>query len=218
MASPAPSELAARAAAAQPAVAALALDDRLARRPVAGGPGGRRAAVVDQAVAEVGQPRRFARRELESALGLLDALPALAEAIRPRPVPATSGSTLLEWAPYGVVLGWHAANSPVWVPTVVTASALAAGNAVLARPSARARRTGALVLEALGAAWPADAIVRVDLPGPEAEPLVWDPNVHAVVAHASTATCKRQLAAWGRPTRRARACAPTSPRARATTR
>ena len=105
--------------------------------------------------------------------------------------------TLLEWAPYGVVLGWHAANSPVWVPTVVAASALAGGNAVLARPSSRARRTGALVLEALGSAWPAGAIVRVDLPGPEAEPLVWDPNVHAVVVHASTATCKRQLASLG---------------------
>ena len=155
------------------------------------------AGVVDAAVAEAGQPRRFARRELESALGLLDVLPALAEAIRPRPVPATSGSTLLEWAPYGVVLGWHAANSPVWVPTVVAASALAGGNAVLARPSWRARRTGALVLEALGSAWPAGAIVRVDLPGPEAEPLVWDPNVHAVVVHASTATCKRQLASLG---------------------
>ena len=198
MAPPPPSELAAAAAAAQPAVAALSLDERLARTArarvalAAAGP-----AVVDAAVAEAGRPRRFARRELESALGLLDALPALAEAIRPRPVPATSGSTLLEWAPYGVVLGWHAANSPVWVPTVVAASALAGGNAVLARPSSRARRTGALVLEALGSAWPAGAIVRVDLPGPEAEPLVWDPNVHAVVVHASTATCKRQLASLG---------------------
>jgi acyl-CoA reductase-like NAD-dependent aldehyde dehydrogenase len=37
----------------------------------------------------------------------------------------------------------------------------------------------------------------VDLPGPEAEPLVWDPGVHAVVAHASTRTCKRQLAGLG---------------------
>ena len=198
MAPPPPSELAAAAAAAQPAVAALSLDERLARAArarvalAAAGP-----AVVDAAVAEAGRPRRFARRELESALGLLDALPALAEAIRPRPVPATSGSTLLEWAPYGVVLGWHAANSPVWVPTVVAASALAGGNAVLARPSSRARRTGALVLEALGSAWPAGAIVRVNLPGPEAEPLVWDPNVHAVVVHASTATCKRQLASLG---------------------
>ena len=198
MAPPPPSELAAAAAAAQPAVAALSLDERLARTAraraalAAAGP-----AVVDAAVAEAGRPRRFARRELESALELLDALPALAEAIRPRPVPAASGSTLLEWAPYGVVLGWHAANSPVWVPTVVAASALAGGNAVLARPSSRARRTGALVLEALGSAWPAGAIVRVDLAGPEAEPLVWDPNVHVVVVHASTATCKRQLASLG---------------------
>jgi acyl-CoA reductase-like NAD-dependent aldehyde dehydrogenase len=194
----APSELAARAGAAQPAVAALSLDERLARIArsrdalAAAGP-----AVVDAAVAEVGQPRRFARRELASALGLLDALPQLAEAIRPRPVPAVSGSTLLEWAPYGVVLGWHAANSPAWVPSVVAASALVAGNAVLARPSARGRRTGALVLEAIGSAWPGDAVVRVELAGPEAEPLVWDPGVHAVVAHASTATCKRQLAALG---------------------
>ena len=144
-----------------------------------------------------GRPRRFARRELASALELLDVLPALAEAIRPRPVPAASGTTTLEWAPYGVVLGWHAANSPIWVPTVVAASALVGGNAVLARPSSRARRTGALVLEALAGPWPAGAVVRVDLPGPAAEPLVWDANVHAVVAHASTATCKRQLAGLG---------------------
>jgi acyl-CoA reductase-like NAD-dependent aldehyde dehydrogenase len=194
----APSELAAAAAAAQPAVAALPLDERLARAArsraalAAAGP-----AIVDAAVAETARPRRFARRELESALALLDALPALAEAIRPRPVPAASGSTVLEWAPYGVVLGWHAANSPVWVPTVVAASALVGGNAVLARPSSRAARTGAMVLDAFAAPWPPAAVVRVDLPGPAAEPLVWDERVGAVVTHASTETCKRQLAALG---------------------
>jgi acyl-CoA reductase-like NAD-dependent aldehyde dehydrogenase len=179
-------------------VAALPLDERLERAAAsraalaAAGP-----AIVEAAVAETARPRRFAARELESALALLDALPELAEAIRPRPVPATSGTTLLEWAPYGVVLGWHAANSPVWVPTVVAASALAGGNAVLARPSSRAAATGALVLAALAGPWPADAVVAVGLPAPQAEPLVWDDGVHAVVAHASTATCKRQLAALG---------------------
>ena len=117
------------------------------------------------------------------------------------------------------MLGWHAANSPVWVPTLVAASALAAGNAVLARPSSRARRTSGLVLAALARAWPEGAIVVVDLPGPEAEPLVWDPGVHAVVAHASTRTCKRQLAGLGARLRGGRAAfGPTSPRARATTR
>jgi len=194
-----PSELARRAAAAQPAVAALTLDERLARaarsRTALAAAGER---VVDAAVAEVGQPRRFARRELASALGLLDALPTLAEAIRPRRVPAVSGTTELEWAPYGVVLGWHAANSPVWVPALVAASALVAGNAVLARPSSRARATTGLVLDAIAGPWPADAVVVADLPGPAAEPLVWDPGVQAVVTHASSATCKRQLAGLGR--------------------
>ena len=87
-----PSEPALRAAAAQAEVAALPLDERLARaarsRAALAAIGD---AVVDRAVAETGQPRRFARRELASALGLLDALPVLAEAIRPRPVPAAGG-------------------------------------------------------------------------------------------------------------------------------
>lgn len=187
-----------RAGRAQPRVAALDLDERLARcarsREALAEAG---AEIVDLAVAEAGQPRRFAERELTSALGLLDALPELAEAIRPRPVPAAAGSTTLEWRPFGVVLGWHAANSPVWVPTVVAASALVAGNAVVARPSSRARRTSARVIAALADAWPKDAVVVVDLPGPQAEPLVWDPGVHAVVAHSSSATCKRHLAGLG---------------------
>lgn len=187
-----------RAARAQPRVAALGLDERLercARSRAALAAAAPR--IVDAAVAEGRQPRRFATREVESALGLLDALPALAEAIRPRAVPAVSGSTVLEWMPYGVVLGWHAANSPVWVPTLVAASALVAGNAVVSRPSSRVRATTGLVVSALAAAWPEDAVVVADLPGPEAEPLVWDPGVQAVVAHASTATCKRHLAGLG---------------------
>ena len=187
------------AAAAQSRVAEIGLDERLERCAAS------RVAlaavadeVIDAAVAEAGQPRRFARREMESALGLLDALPDLAQPIRPTPVPATSGLTLLEWAPYGVVLGWHAANSPVWVPTLVASSALVAGNAVVCRPSSRVRRTTMLVLEALRRAWPADAVVVADLPGAEAEPLVWDPGVQLVVAHASSATCRRHLAGLGR--------------------
>ena len=187
-----------RAGRAQPRVAALGLDERLslcARSRDALAQAGPE--IVDLAVAEAGQPRRFAERELASALGLLDALPALAEAIRPQRVPAASGSTTLEWRPFGVVLGWHAANSPVWVPTVVAASALVAGNAVVARPSSRVRRTSARVIGTLARAWPSDAVVVVDLPGPEAEPLVWDPGVHAVVAHSSSATCKRHMAGLG---------------------
>jgi len=190
--------LVARARAAQPAVAALDLDKRLARaaagraRLAQAGPG-----IVDRAVAEAGIPRRFAARELESALLLLDALPELALALRPRPVPSVSGTTTLEWAPYGVVLGWHAANSPVWVPTLVVVSALVGGNAVVSRPSQRVRATTHAVLAALMPDWPADAVVVADMPGAEAEALVADPGIDAVVAHASTVTCKRHLARLG---------------------
>ena len=153
--------------------------------------------LVDAAVRDAGIPRRFARREVTSALMLLDALPEFANAIRPRIVPSVSGTTTLEWMPYGVVFGWHSANSPVWVPTVVAASALVGGNSVASRPSQRARGATLQVIEALAGAWPDDAIVAVDLPGPEAEALLVDPEVDVVVAHASTTTCKRHLSRIG---------------------
>jgi acyl-CoA reductase-like NAD-dependent aldehyde dehydrogenase len=79
----------------------------------------------------------------------------------------------------------------------VAASALVAGNAVVARPSSRARATSGRVIAAIAQAWPEDALVVADLAGPEAEPLVWDAGVHAVVAHASSATCKRHMAGLG---------------------
>jgi acyl-CoA reductase-like NAD-dependent aldehyde dehydrogenase len=195
-----PEALLARAARAHARVRELGLDERLDRVSraraalAAAGP-----AIVDAAVAEVGQARRFAERELASALGLLDALPALAEPLRARAVPSVSGTTTLEWHPYGVVFGWHAANSPVWVPTLVAASALVGGNVVVARPSRRAAGTGARVLGALSGAWPAGALqwLAPEVAPEAAEALITHPGVHAVVAHASTATCRRQLARLG---------------------
>jgi acyl-CoA reductase-like NAD-dependent aldehyde dehydrogenase len=149
--------------------------------------------IVEEALRESRQTIRFARRELDSALSLLDALPVFAEAIRPRMVPAVTGTTVLEWVPYGVVFGWHAANSPIWVPTVVAASALVAGNSVIARPSRRVRRTTRLVLEALMGPWPTDAIQIAEAAPHDAEQLVWHPDVGAVVTHGSTETCRRQM-------------------------
>ncbi len=151
-------------------------------------------AIEDAAVAEAGQARAFARRELASALDLLEALPALAEAIRPREVPARSGTTRLEFAPYGVVFGWHSANSPIWVPTLIAASAFVGGNAILSRPSRRVGSTTARVLEALAYRWPLGAMQMVTAPPDEAEALISAPGIGAVVAHASTATCRRHMA------------------------
>ena len=196
-----PSEPARRAAAAQRAVAALPLDERLAlRRPLPGGargdrrggrgPGGRR----DGPAA----PLRPPRAGLGAGAAGRPAASSPRRSVRARCRPP-AGRPQLEWAPYGVVLGWHAANSPVWVPTVVAASALVAGNALPGAPREprpahhRARRSRP---------WPGPGRRTRSwwstLPGPEAEPLVWDPGVHAVVAHASTATCKRHLAGLGR--------------------
>lgn len=151
-------------------------------------------AIEDAAVAEAGQARRFARREIASALDLLDALPDLAESIRSRQVPARTGTTQLEFAPYGVVFGWHSANSPIWVPTLIAASAFAGGNAVLARPSRRVGTTTARVLEALTYRWPIGAVQVVTAPPEEAEALICADGIGAVVAHASTATCRRHMA------------------------
>lgn len=187
-----------RAAIAQRAVATLTLDERIARaqdtrsRLVEYGED-----IVAAQVAELGRPRAFARRELASALDLLGAIPAFAEAIRPREVASTTGETCLSWLPYGVVLGWHAANSPVWVPTLVAASALVGGNAVVSRPSRRTRASTGLVLEAFAATWPEDAVSTCELAPAEAEALVAHPGIHAVVAHASTRTCRRHLSLLG---------------------
>lgn len=188
-----------RARRAQPDIAATLLDERLelARRSAAtlrsiG------EELVAVSVAETRRPVKFVRRELETALQFVEALPALADSVRPRDVPAASGSTRLEFWPYGVVLGWHAANAPIWVPTLVALSALVGGNALLARPSQRTRATSRLTIEALAEPWPTDAIVIADLDWEEAERLIVAPGIDAVVAHSSTEICKRHLGLLGR--------------------
>lgn len=192
-------ELIDRATAAQPVVARMSLDERLERvvraRDALAAVG---EMVVREAVRESGQTTGFARRELDSALRLMDAMPQLADGLRPQMVPAVSGTTILEWTPYGVVFGWHAANSPVWVPTVVAISALVAGNTVLCRPSRRTASTTRVVLETIMAPWPTHALQIVTGSPEQAEDLLAAPGVNAVVAHGSTATCRRHMARLAR--------------------
>jgi acyl-CoA reductase-like NAD-dependent aldehyde dehydrogenase len=179
----------------QGAVAALSLDERLDRahrsraRLVAAGPG-----IVDAAVREARMPRKFVERELRAALLLMDALPEFAEALRPRHLRATSGATVLEWRPFGVVLGLHSANSPIWVPTVVSISALVAGNAVVCRPSRRVVSTTTEVLGALAGPWPEGALAIAACDRAAVPSLLAAAGIDAIVAHASTATCKQHLA------------------------
>ena len=87
----APSELAPAPAPPSRGRRAAGLDARLAAARGHGAALAARRGGRGRGGAEAGQPRRLRGAELPSALGLLDALPALAEAIRPRAVPAVSG-------------------------------------------------------------------------------------------------------------------------------
>jgi acyl-CoA reductase-like NAD-dependent aldehyde dehydrogenase len=182
------------------AVAALTLDERLLRIEAAA----KRLAdhadeIVELEVREIGVPRRFALREMQSALLFLEHLHEFAEEIRPRTVPSTTGTTRLSFEPYGVVFGWHAANAPILVPVIVGASAVVAGNALISRPSRRASRTTRRVLKVMSGVLPEHALQILDdeIAPQDAESFISHPGVHAVIAHASTATCKRHLARLG---------------------
>lgn len=191
--------LIARARRAQDEIAEMSIDERLAR--LAGSATRvmeERDAIVGQAVTEVGQPRKFATREVESARALLGALPAFADAIRPSERTTRSGSLRIDWQPFGVILGWHAANSPVWVPVVVAASALVAGNAVISRPSRRTIRTTTRVIDVLSGGWPEGSVQTIDVHPVTAERLLAHEGIDAVVAHCSTDTCKRHLGVLGK--------------------
>ena len=155
--------------------------------------------IVSLEVDELGMPVRFARRELRSALLLLEHLHEFADAVRSRDVPSVSGTTHLSFEPFGVVFGWHAANAPVWVPALVAASAFVAGNALISRPSRRASQTTRLVLEVLSREWPEHCVQVLDddITPESAELLLSHQGVDCVIAHASTATCKRHLANLG---------------------
>ena len=197
--------------AAQPAVAALSLDERLARaarsRAALAAVG---EAVVDRAVAEAGQPRRFARRELESALGLLDALPALAEAIRPRPVPATCG---VDAAGVGALRGGaRLARRQLAGLGAHGGGRLGAGGGQRASwraPRAARGAPGRWSWRRSARPWPAGRDrARSTCPAPRPSRWCGTPTSTPSSTHASTATCKRQLAGLGRGLRRRRAPAP----------
>ena len=190
------------------------LDERLARcarsRAALAAAG---EAIVDAAVAEAGQPRRFARPR--AGLG------ARRCSTPCRPWPRRSGRGRCRpprgrRSSSGRPTGWCSAGTrPTrrsgcrrwWPPRRWWAATPCWRGPPRARgppPAGCSRR------------WPGPGPRArswcVDLPGPEAEPLVWDPGVHAVVAHAST----RHLQAPARRARgglrRRRAASPLHPR------
>ena len=169
-------------------------------------------AIVNAAVAEVGQPRRFAARELG-----LGARPARRAARPGRGDPAAAGAGGLrdDDPRVGALRG----GARLARGQLAGLGADARGRLGARR---RQRRPGAPLLARAGHHRPGARRAGRALArgrghggrpaGPEAEPLVWDPGVHAVVTHASTRTCKRQLAGLGAAYARGRALSPLHPR------
>lgn len=112
----------------------------------------RRAEFEELMVREGGQPRKFARWELERSIATAVNLERRLELLKPRELPAASGGNILYREPYGVVGVLPPRNTPLVVPLYTMLAALGAGNAVVEKPSRLVplicRRIVQLVLEA----------------------------------------------------------------------
>ena len=86
-------------------------------------------------VREGGQPRKFARWEMDRAIASAANLERRLELLKPRELPAASGRNFLTREPYGVVGVLPPRNTPLVVPLYTMLCALGAGNAVVEKPS-----------------------------------------------------------------------------------
>lgn len=182
------------ARAAQPAWAATALEDRLAciRRF-------REGIVRDQdqlaaiLTSEVGKPIRQSRNELAGLLGRLDFfLKETAATLAPRQVFDDAGMReVIEHVPLGVVANISAWNYPYFVGANVFVPALAAGNAVLYKPSEYATLTGLAIGRLLHASGVPQDVFQVLVGGARVGIEVLKEPVDGVFFTGSYATGKR---------------------------
>src|SRR5512139_3924140 len=129
----------------------------------------RRSEFEELMVREGGQPRRFARWEMERGIASARNLERRLELLRPRELPAASGRNVLFRDPYGVVGVLPPRNTPLVVPVYTMLAALGAGNAVVEKPSSLVplicQRIVQLVVDA---GCPADAAQVSTCPGEDA--------------------------------------------------
>ena len=110
------------------------------------------------------------------------ALKHLAEWVKPHPVPNSimmlGKKAYIQYEPKGVVLNLSTWNAPIAIGLVPAIAAIAAGNAVLLKPSELAPQSAALLSEIVAAAIPSDEFAVVE-GGPEtAEALLALPFNH----------------------------------------
>jgi acyl-CoA reductase-like NAD-dependent aldehyde dehydrogenase len=182
------------ARAAQPAWAATALEDRLAciRRFREGivREQDRLAAILTN---EVGKPIRQSRNELAGLLGRLDFfLNETAATLAPRRVHDDGGlREVIEHVPLGVIANISAWNYPYFVGANVFVPALAAGNAVLYKPSEYATLTGIEIGKLLHASGVAQDVFQVLIGGGRVGIELLKEPVDGVFFTGSYATGKR---------------------------
>jgi acyl-CoA reductase-like NAD-dependent aldehyde dehydrogenase len=150
-------------------------------------------------VAEVGNPRKFARWESSRGPQMARDFPELLEEIKPRRLPARRGTNVLYQEPYGVVAVMSPANAPLIVPLYNLLSALGAGNSVVLRPSSRAPRTAQHLVDLLyRAGAPAGTIQLSFCSGKDAAwEFVENPLVRVLVTYAGSAVGKDNVVKLG---------------------
>lgn len=159
----------------------------------------RRAEFEELMVREAGQPRRFARWELERAIATARNLERRLELLKPRELPAISGRNILYREPYGVVGVLPPRNTPLVVPLYTMLAALGAGNSVVEKPSSLVPLICQRIVQiAIEAGCPADAAQVSTCPGEEAAwEFVENPEVDVLVHYASSPVGKDNLIKMG---------------------
>jgi acyl-CoA reductase-like NAD-dependent aldehyde dehydrogenase len=159
----------------------------------------RRSEFEELMVREGGQPRKFARWELDRAIASALNLERRLELLKPRELPAASGRNVLYREPYGVVGILPPRNTPLVVPLYTMLAALGAGNAVVEKPS----RTVPLICQRIvqivvEAGCPTDGAQLSTCSGEDAAwELIENPEVDVLVHYASSPVGKDNLIKMG---------------------
>ena len=159
----------------------------------------RRAEFEELMVREAGQPRKFARWELERSIATAVNLERRLELLKPRELSAASGRNILYREPYGVVGVLPPRNTPLVVPLYTMLAALGAGNAVVEKPSSLAPLICQRIVQiAVEAGCPADGVQFSTCPGEDAAwEFIENPEVDVLVHYASSPVGKDNLIKMG---------------------
>ncbi len=159
----------------------------------------RRAEFEDLMVREAGQPRKFARWELERSIATAVNLERRLELLKPRELSAASGRNILYREPYGVVGVLPPRNTPLVVPLYTMLAALGAGNAVVEKPSSLTPLICQRVVQiAIEAGCPADGAQFSTCPGEDAAwEFIENPEVDVLVHYASSPVGKDNIIKMG---------------------